>query len=275
MPQIDEVIGFAATNIAKAINADGIVSIEKIPQEDIEDKLKIKVTIFKKNDKKYEKSEYITSLRQLNPGSVVPIKDILIEAINKNYIQKKEKIVCVEDGSISSGYKGMLFIFDVDDIFYKISKQNISENISPSIIESIIDISLEISKEGREGKKIGTAFIIGESSEISKYLKQLIINPFQTLDKKIKITDTSIKETVKEFSQLDGVFVIDQEGNIISSGTYIDIDTSNLDSSYSGFGTKHRSCLALTKETNAIAIVVSESGGSIRILKKGKVVLKI
>ena len=31
-----------------------------------------------------------------------------------------------------------------------------------------------------------------------------------------------------------------------------------------GFGTKHRACAALTKETNAIAVVVSESGGKVK-----------
>ena len=84
MPRVDEVIGLAATKIAKDIDADGILSIEKLPQEEIEDKIKIKVTIFKKQKKGYKKTEYTTTLKNLDPGSIAPIKDILIEAINKN-----------------------------------------------------------------------------------------------------------------------------------------------------------------------------------------------
>ena len=196
-----------------------------------------------------------------------------MEAITKDYIKKGEKIVCIEDGSMGTGYKGVLFIFDVDEVFFKIGKQNISEKISPEIIEATLDIALEISREGREGRRIGTAFIIGDISELNKYLRQLIINPFNNMDEKIKITDLSIKETIKEFSQLDGVFIIDEEGHIISAGTYLDINTE-IDLP-GGFGTKHRACAAITKETESVAIVVSESGGKVRILKDGRIAVKV
>lgn len=276
MPKIDELIGHAAAQIAKGIKADGIVSIEEAPKEELEEETKIKVSIFKRvEEKKFKKIEYITKLRKKERDAVVaPIKDILMEAINKSYIEKGEKLVCVEDGSISSGYKGVLLIFDVDEIFFKIGKQKISENISSDIIEATINIALEISHEGREGRKVGTGFVIGDPSEISKYFKQLIINPFQNLQEKIKITDPTVKETIKEYAQLDGIFVIDTEGHVISSGTYIDIDTSEVDLPQ-GFGTRHRACLALTEETNAVSVIISESGGIIRILKNGNIVMKI
>ena len=228
MPPIENSIGAAATKIAKEIKADAIVSIEKIKKEEYEelDELNIQVSIFRKvKPKIYNKVEYKTKIRKIESGSIIPIKEILIEAINKKYITKGEKIVCVEDGSLGTGYKGMIFIFDVDEIFFKISKHKLSEKISSEVIESVINLASEIGIEGREGKKIGTAFIIGESQEISKYLRQLIINPFYNTETKIKITDPDIKETIKEFAQLDGVFIIDNEGHIISSGTYIDIDT--------------------------------------------------
>ncbi len=277
MNLIEQSIGAAATKIAREINADGIVSIEKIQKEEYEEeeKLDIKVTIFKKvQPKVYKKIEYKTKIKRLETGSIVPVKEILMESITKDYIKKGEKIVCIEDGSMGTGYKGVLFIFDVDEVFFKMGKQNISEKISPEIIEAVLDIAREISQEGREGRKIGTAFIIGEISELNRYLKQLIINPFGRLDEKIKITDLSVKETVKEFAQLDGAFIIDEEGHIISAGTYLDINISDIDLP-GGFGTKHRACAAITKETNAIAITVSESGGKVRILKDGRIAVKI
>jgi diadenylate cyclase len=275
MNLIEQSIGAAATKIAREINADGIISIEKMQKEEYEeDNLDIKVTIFKKvQPKVFKKIEYKTKIKRLDAGSIVPVKEILMEAITKDYIKKGEKIVCIEDGSMGTGYKGVLFIFDVDEVFFKIGKQNISEKISPEIIEATLDIALEISREGREGRRIGTAFIIGDISELNKYLRQLIINPFNNMDEKIKITDLSIKETIKEFSQLDGVFIIDEEGHIISAGTYLDINTE-IDLP-GGFGTKHRACAAITKETESVAIVVSESGGKVRILKDGRIAVKV
>ncbi|MBT6823892.1 hypothetical protein HOA59_00465 [archaeon] len=277
MPPIENSIGAAATKIAKEIKANAIVSIEKIKKEEYEelDELNIQVSIFRKiKPKIYNKVEYKTKIRKIESGSIIPIKEILIEAINKKYITKGEKIVCVEDGSLGTGYKGMLFIFDVDEIFFKISKHKLSEKIGSEVIESVINLASEIGIEGREGKKIGTAFIIGESQEISKYLRQLIINPFYNTETKIKITDPDIKETIKEFSQLDGVFIIDNEGHIVSSGTYIDIDTKDIELSQ-GFGTRHRACAAITKNTEAIAIAISSSGGKVRVFKEGKIIIRV
>jgi len=277
MPPIENSIGAAATKIAKEIKANAIVSIEKIKKEEYEelDELNIQVGIFRKvKPKIYNKVEYKTKIRKIESGSIIPIKEILIEAINKKYITKGEKIVCVEDGSLGTGYKGMIFIFDVDEIFFKISKHKLSEKISSEVIESVINLASEIGIEGREGKKIGTAFIIGESQEISKYLRQLIINPFYNTETKIKITDPDIKETIKEFAQLDGVFIIDNEGHIISSGTYIDIDTKDIELSQ-GFGTRHRACAAITKNTEAVAIAISSSGGKVRVFKEGKIIIRV
>ncbi len=275
MPPIENLIGTAATSIAKDIKADAIVSIEKIIKEEYEEsnEIEIKVSVFKKVKKGvFKKTEYNTTSRKLEPGSIIPIKEILIGAINKKYINKGEKIVCVEDGSLGSGYKGVLFIFDVDEVFFKISQHKLSEKIGSEVIESVINLASELGREGREGRHVGTAFIISEHSDISKYLRQLIINPFSSTES--KITDPEIKETVKEFSQLDGAFIIDAEGKIISSGTYIDIDSNEVDLHH-GFGTRHRACAAITKETDAIAIAVSSSGGKVRIFKDGKIVMKI
>ena len=269
MPPIENLIGTAATSIAKDIKADAIVSIEKIIKEEYEEsnEIEIKVSVFKKVKKGvFKKTEYNTTSRKLEPGSIIPIKEILIGAINKKYINKGEKIVCVEDGSLGSGYKGVLFIFDVDEVFFKISQHKLSEKIGSEVIESVINLASELGREGREGRHVGTAFIISEHSDISKYLRQLIIHPFSSTES--KITDPEIKETVKEFSQLDGAFIIDAEGKIISSGTYIDIDSNEVDLHH-GFGTRHRACAAITKETDAIAIAVSSSGGKVRIFKDG------
>jgi DNA integrity scanning protein DisA with diadenylate cyclase activity len=275
MKQIEELIGKAAITIARSIEANCIVSLERKEQEEYEDSefLNIKVTIFKKiKPLTYRKIKYSTKVEKTEPGSIVPIKKVLMEAINKKYIEKGERVVCTEDESMGTGYKGVLFIFDVDNIFFNISKHKLAENISSNIIETIINICSEIAIEGREGKRVGTAFILGEPSELSRHLKQLIINPFSNIQE--KITDPNIKETIKEFAQLDGVFVINTEGTIISAGTYINADDSDINLP-NGFGTRHRSCAALTKQTKAIAIVVSESGNIVRIIKDGKIIMKI
>ena len=95
-----------------------------------------------------------------------------------------------------------------------------------------------------------------------------------SFENKPKVTDPDLKETIKNFAQLDGVFIINLDGEILSAGTYINTDASELEFP-DGFGTKHRSLAALTKETNAIAVVVSETAGKVRVLKQGRISIKV
>lgn len=274
--QIQNIIGLAAAKIADEISADAIISVERHNLEKQSDETPfydVKVTVFKRIKKQaYSKSEYCTKIKKPEHGSVASIKELLMNAISNKYINKGERVVCVQDESMGTGFKSMLLIFDVDKMFFDISTTKVSENINPEVIEAIFEIAMEIAKEGREGKKIGTAFIIGKK-DMMKYTKQLIINPFAYIEEsERKITDPNIKETIKEFAQLDGVFCIDEDGIVLSAGTYIDVDTAGLEIP-SGLGTRHRSCAAITAKADTIAIVVSESGGKVRVFKRGKVVM--
>ncbi|MAG50389.1 hypothetical protein CL621_01965 [archaeon] len=281
MPKIEEVIGKAVTKIAFDVEADCIISTEQKQKEEYEEDfshMDVTVTIFRKIRKGvYTKRVYDTEIRKVESGSMVPIKELLMEAIIKKYIGKGDRVVCVEDESMGTGYKGLLFVFDVDKIFFDISTHNLAENIRADVIEAVINIALEIGREGREGKKFGTGFIIGDKTDILKYTKQMIFNPFAGQSEELrKITEPEIKETVKEFSQLDGVFVIDKEGMIITAGSYVNVDLNGVDVNLpGGFGTRHRCCAALTNVIDVIAIVVSESGGLVRVFKNGKVIMKL
>ncbi len=272
--KLEEVIGHAAATIARDIEAKKVVLIEKVAKEGVEqDKfLDVQVTVFTQSEHTFEKASFESIIKKSSYGSLKPLKELIIECIDKKCLDKGDKVVCIADESIGIGYKRFLFVFDVDDVIYNISKHHLSENISPNVIEALIEIATEISNEGREGRKVGTSFIVGDKEKIMPYTKQLVLNPFHGYEKHIKITDPEIKETVKEYAQLDGAFIIHTDGSIISSGAYIDVNTEGIE--LPGLGTRHRNCAALTKLTDAIAFVVSTSG-SIRIFKEGKVVMRL
>ncbi len=156
------------------------------------------------------------------------------------------------------------------EIFCKITS---GTNIQDVVLKSVVEIAAEISNEGREGKPIGTAFIIGDSKTVLSKSKQLVLNPFEghSYEKRL-ITNPEIRENIKEFAQLDGAFVISNDGFIECAGRYLTADADiNLPE---GFGTRHSSVAAVTMVTNAVGVVVSQSGG-IRIIKKGRIEAKI
>ncbi len=276
--KVEEVIGQAAASIARSVNANCVVSIEKKEHGDENPTyIDVKVVVFKRLKTTFHKVEYHTKMRRLVSGSVIPIKELLMEAINKKYIGKDDRVVCVSDESVGSGYKGLLFIFDVDKVFFNMSVHHLADSINPEVLESVINLALEIGSEGREGKSIGTAFIIGNTAELSPHTRQLIINPFTSVPENQRmITDANLRETIKGFAQLDGVFTLTPEGLVVSAGTHLNADMNQVDLSHlQGFGTRHRYCAAITKITKAVAIVVSESGGTVRIFKDGEIIMKL
>ncbi|MGB9748463.1 MAG: DNA integrity scanning protein DisA nucleotide-binding domain protein [Candidatus Woesearchaeota archaeon] len=274
---IDEILGRTAAQIAIEIGANCVVSFKKINSEvQNEDRIPIKVSVFKK-DFDFKKIEYETKVKKEVLGSINQTKEILIEAVNKKFIKNGDRVVCVQDQSLGTGFHGLIFVFDVDKLFFNISSYRLTENIDPEVIKSVINLALEIGKEGREGKHIGTAFIIGPQEEILKYSKQMILNPFNGYPESMrKIIDEDLKETIKNFAQLDGVFIINNDGTIVSAGTYIEANT-NIEEvkNLKGFGTRHLCSAAITKLTKSIAVVVSESGGVVRVFKNGKIILTL
>lgn len=144
------------------------------------------------------------------------------------------------------------------------------ERVKPEIINAVLKIAFDIAITGREGKKIGTAFVIGDSEEVLKRSHQMILNPYSGQEEADRnILDKKNWESIKEFAQLDGVFVVDETGLIHAAGRYLDVDAKNIGIE-KGLGGRHVSTAAISRDTVAIAITISESGGVIRIYKDGK-----
>ncbi len=147
--------------------------------------------------------------------------------------------------------------------------------VSEQVFEAVIKIAIEISNEGREGRSIGTAFLVGDSVNVLAKSRQLVLNPFKGyLKEERMISNSDICDNIKEFAQLDGVFVIAGDGVVEASGRYITIDTSNV-KIQKGLGTRHSSVAAMTYSTESIGIVVSQSGGLIRIFRHGRLVAMV
>jgi DNA integrity scanning protein DisA with diadenylate cyclase activity len=149
------------------------------------------------------------------------------------------------------------------------------ERVASYILRAILKIAFDISNTGREGKQIGTAFIVGDVEEVMMRSHQMILNPYagqENSDRDLK--DRKNWESVKEFAQLDGVFVISEEGMVEAAGRYLDVDARDIDVE-KGLGGRHVSAAAITRDTVSIAITVSQSGGVIHIYMDGKELMYI
>jgi DNA integrity scanning protein DisA with diadenylate cyclase activity len=146
------------------------------------------------------------------------------------------------------------------------------EDIERKTIEQVLNIALELGREGREGRPIGTIFVIGDTLNVMNQSQQLILNPFAGHN--ASIFDEKVKGTIKELSPIDGAFIITEDGRVIAGGRYLESIADNIKLPL-GLGARHRAAAAISKNTDAIAITVSESGGIVRVFKDGEIVFEV
>ncbi len=155
------------------------------------------------------------------------------------------------------------------------SLRECEERIRPDIMRAILKIAFDISNTGREGKQVGTAFILGDEEEVLLRSHQMILNPYSGhSSEKRDVLEKNNWESIKEFAQLDGVFVVSEEGKMESAGRYLDVDARGIELD-KGLGGRHVSAAAITRDTVSIAITVSETGGVIHIYMDGKELINI
>ncbi len=148
-------------------------------------------------------------------------------------------------------------------------------DVADNVFDAVFHICTEISIEGREGKAVGTTFLIGDIRHVLEKSRQIILNPFEGHPREARIiTNPGLKENIKALAPLDGAFVISGDGFVESVGRYITVDSSNV-TLPPGMGTRHNSVAAITSVTKAIGIVVSQSGGGITVFRDGRIIKKI
>ena len=158
------------------------------------------------------------------------------------------------------------------NIITKVSKRRKGFNFKT--LESIIILAVEIAREGREGRKIGTMFIVSDSDRVLRKSKSLILDPLGLHPAKDRHVDNpDLRETVKELSQLDGAFIVSDEGVVLSACRYINASSRGIKLPL-GLGSRHVAAASITKQTKSIAVVVSESS-VVRIFDRGEIVTEI
>lgn len=190
-------------------------------------------------------------------------------------VQQYRIITKAQSGLVVVVFPSSIIMYDIENMENEFHVEDYSEIADAEAVHSALMLALEIAHEGREGRSVGTAFIIGEADELKRWSHQGVLNPYEGHPESVRdIKKKENWESVKEFSQLDGVFIIDRNGIIIASGRYLDADCRDVNLQ-SGLGGRHLATAAITKVTPAIGIAISESGGVIRVFVSGKVVSKI
>jgi diadenylate cyclase len=144
----------------------------------------------------------------------------------------------------------------------------------PDILESLIGLAVEIAREGREGRRVGTLFTLGDETAVLARSRPLILDPLLGHPESSRhVTNLNLRGTVKELAQLDGGFVVSREGIVLSACRDLDAVAAQVEVPL-GLGSRHIAAANISAVTKAVGIVVSESS-VVRLFCHGKLVGEI
>jgi diadenylate cyclase len=144
----------------------------------------------------------------------------------------------------------------------------------PGVVESLIGLAVEIAREGREGRRIGTLFTLGDEQAVLEKSRRLILDPLHGHPEASRnIADPDLRGSLKELAQLDGAFVVSAAGIVVAACRYLDAGGEAIDMPL-GLGSRHIAAAHMSAATRAVGIVVSESS-VVRLFCHGRLIGEI
>jgi diadenylate cyclase len=141
-----------------------------------------------------------------------------------------------------------------------------------NVVQQTLTLATEIAREGCEGNHVGTVFTVGDAERVLERSQALILDPLLGhAPRATHITDPRLRGTVKELAQLDGAFVVDDEGTVVAACRYLDTPAGNV---ALGLGSRHVAAASISKHLEVVAIAVSQTG-TIRVFAQGELIVEI
>jgi DNA integrity scanning protein DisA with diadenylate cyclase activity len=207
------------------------------------------------------------------------MKIAIFLALSRNLVKAGDVVVFLS-GIAESGTLDTLLITQVGREFEMYAAvedgKELPPHVLPEVLERIIEIAAELGSEGREGKPVGTIFVLGDVERTMALSRQMTLNPFRGYpEEERNVLSPSLEETIKEFAAIDGAFLVRGDGVIESCGAFLKMTSQQEFDLPQGLGTRHHAAAAVTAVTEAIAVTVSESTGTVTVFRKGRPITEI
>ncbi len=151
-----------------------------------------------------------------------------------------------------------------------------AEGVSAGVMDALLELAVSIGVEGWEGRPVGALFVVGDSSTVMEKSRQLTLNPFQGYSEDEKnIMNPDVRHALHAFAVLDGAFIVREDGVVVAAGRYLNFDDEKELDVPLGLGARHMAAAGISRDSEAIAIVVSQTSGSVRVFRRGKAALEL
>jgi DNA integrity scanning protein DisA with diadenylate cyclase activity len=201
----------------------------------------------------------------------------LLESVADDILAPTARVVTIYSG-FEAGTIDSISVLHLSEHLERLTSRDLRQletSVPLDTLKQVIDLAVEIGREGREGKPVGTLFVVGDTRKVSACSRPTGFDPVKGYSRKERnLNDHRVREGIKEIAQMDGAFVVAPDGTVEAAARYIDAPATGLTLS-KGLGSRHWAAAAISKVTKAVAVAVSESNGTVRIFQDGEVVLRI
>jgi diadenylate cyclase len=204
------------------------------------------------------------------------VKVALVSALSQGAFKEGDLVLCMTGrvGRSPDTLMQMRIGGSLDDRV-AIEGVKLGEGFDSQVVDALLQLALQIGQEGYEGHPIGTIITIGDHNNVLEKSRQITLNPFQGLgESERNVLDPKIREAIKNFSVLDGAFVIREDGVVLSAGRYLSATDEDVTVPM-GLGARHAAAAGITASTDCLALVVSQTSGAVRLFKGGEILLEL
>src|SRR5947209_1320085 len=205
------------------------------------------------------------------------VKAALLVCLARGVLHKGDRVICLTgaDRSRALDTLAVLNLGSEPELFSLFDPTAFGGDLAPEVFERVLTLATQLAVEGREGRPVGALFVLGDSEQVLEQSRSLELNPFQGHPESGRnVLDSALEETLKEFSALDGAFVVRGDGVVLTAGTQL-LPTVAHAPLPGGLGTRHAAAAGITASTAAVALCVSQSTGTVTVFKAGTLVTDI
>jgi len=205
------------------------------------------------------------------------LSQAVLEAVADDLLSPGAKVVALYSGFDIEALDS-ISVMDLDEHLNRLTGRDLRQletRVPLDTLKLVVDLAIEIGREGREGKPVGTLFVVGDSRKVLANSHPTGFDPVRGYSRKERnLNDPRVREGIKEIAQMDGAIIVSADGVVEAACRYLDCSAANITLS-KGLGARHWAAAAISRATNAVAITVSQSNGTVRIFQNGEVVLRI
>lgn len=205
------------------------------------------------------------------------LSQALLEAVADELLAPGARVVALYSGFDARTLDSMSVI-DLGDHLGRLTVKDLRQletRVPLDTLQVVLNLALEIGREGREGKPVGTLFVVGDTNKVRKLSHAASFDPVKGYSRKERnLKSTKVREGIKEIAQMDGAILVNADGTVEAAAQILNASSADITLS-KGLGARHWAAAAISRATQAVAIAVSESNGTVRIFQNGEVMLRI